>query len=112
MLSFLEFIMENTTYYYHVTYARNWKTIQHKGLTPSVGKRSRKLSEKPAIFLFGSKDDAEDALMNWLGDELEGYPVILLQVSLPPGVPAHKVAFEYQVFQPIPPQYIRNLGEI
>jgi hypothetical protein len=55
---------------YHVTPTKNVKSIMRDGLRPQVGKRSKKIpGEANGIFVFNSKSDAEDAVMNWLGDE-------------------------------------------
>lgn len=56
---------------YHVTKSSNLESILKSGLIPSVGKRSEQLDEAPCIFLFPDRDSVEDALANWLGDELD-----------------------------------------
>jgi hypothetical protein len=73
-----------TKSYYHITPAKNVASIKEKGLVPQVGDRSRKLKEKSGIYLFNSKEDAEDGVDNWLGDEFpEGEPLATLRVDLP-----------------------------
>ena len=57
---------------YHVTPARNLRSIVSKGLRPSVGDRSSKIAgEQSAVYCFPDKASLEDALMNWLGDEFD-----------------------------------------
>lgn len=57
--------------FYHVTKKENLLSILKKGLLPTIGDRSKKLNEQPAIFLFKSIDELDTALMNWLGDEFD-----------------------------------------
>ena len=57
---------------YHVTKKTNLNSILSKGLIPSIGERSLKLGESQAgIYLFPTKEDCNNALMNWLGQEFE-----------------------------------------
>lgn len=115
MLSFKKFIeeAEDDNTFYHVTPSENVKSILDQGLKPSVGSRSEKLNEKPSTFLFKSKNDVEDAMMNWLGDEFEDTPVNLLKIKLPTHIKPHNTAgFEHQVFDHIHPKHIEDLGEI
>jgi hypothetical protein len=100
--------------YYHVTKSNNIDSIMKNGLMPSVGDRSKKMNERPSIFLFKSIQDVEDAMMNWLGDELEDHPATLLKIKIPQHVQIYPTSagYESQVFDHIPPDYIQNLGEI
>jgi hypothetical protein len=69
---------------YHVTPARNLKRIFKEGLRARRGARSRKLQEGKAIFLFPTRQAAEEAAANWLGDEFaEGTRLALLKVLVP-----------------------------
>lgn len=55
---------------YHVTPIENLPSIKRYGLIPKIGKRSQKLGEPvEAVYLFLNKDEVNDALANWLGDE-------------------------------------------
>jgi len=118
MISFKNFITEtadeDADTYYHVTKTSNVKSIMKNGLKPRVGKRSKKLNEKPSVFLFKTKDHVEDAMMNWLGDELGDHPATLLKVKVPKHIPVHTSpsSFEHQVFDHIPPKHIENHGDI
>lgn len=94
--------------YYHVTETKNVKSILKNGLKPSVGARSEKMKEKPSTFLFKHRDDAHDAVMNWLGDEHGDAPLTLLKVKLPKTIKVHKTSAEYehQVFDHIHHKHI------
>lgn len=97
--------------YYHVTQTRHVASILKDGLKPSVGERSAKMGEKPSSFLFKSKEDAYDAVTNWLGDEHpEDQPLSLLKVKLPKTIKAHKTEadYEHQVFDHIHPKHISH----
>ncbi len=100
--------------YYHVTKSNNVSSIMKNGLLPSVGDRSKKFNERPSIFLFRSRQDVEDAMMNWLGDELGDDPTTLLKIKIPHNIQVYPTSagYERQVFDYIPPEYIQNLGEI
>jgi hypothetical protein len=95
---------------YHVTPTRNVKSILAKGLVPSIGARSSQLETESNLFFFPSKDAAEDALMNWLGDEFpEDEPLALLAVSSNglEGKFTQGAEYEYTVSSPVPPQNIK-----
>lgn len=97
---------------YHVTPTRNVKSILVKGLIPSIGQRSAQLETESNLFLFPTKDAAEDAVMNWLGDEFDDEPLSLLAVSsnglegkFTPGA-----EYEFTVSSPVPPQNIKVIS--
>lgn len=84
--------------------------MQH-GLQPQVGERSRSMDDESGIYLFASRDDAEDAVMNWLGDQFDDEPLTLLRVTIPAGAYVRQ-AFEILYREPISPDRIEVLGEI
>jgi hypothetical protein len=95
---------------YHVTPTRNVKSILAKGLVPSIGARSSQLETESNLFFFPSKDAAEDALMNWLGDEFpEDEPLALLAVSSNglEGKFTKGAEYEFTVSSPVPQQNIK-----
>lgn len=97
---------------YHVTYAEGVSSILRDGLVPRRGLRSCSLGEgREAVFLFPSLEDVEDALMNWLGEEMDDdKPLALLEVQLPPDLSFRsEVAWEMIVEDLIPPDCIRVL---
>jgi hypothetical protein len=88
---------------YHVTRLADLYAIKQTGLKPSIGPRSRDFGENiPAIYLFGSIADAEQAVMNWLGDQFdETEHLVLLRVDVT-GVQIEHNAFEFSTRQFIP----------
>ena len=102
--------------YYHVTPTINIPRIFEQGLLPQRGDRALLMNEEEdAIFLFPSRADVDNALMNWLGDEFEeDEPLTLLEIELPPNVQVvpSTVEYEVMVFDPIPPKYIKDLGAV
>jgi len=57
---------------YHVTLASNMKSILSQGFIPSIGERSKNLGEtEKAVYFFHSLEECDNALWNWLGEELE-----------------------------------------
>lgn len=92
-------MLANSDVYFHVTLTRHVDKILRKGLCPRRGPRSRKLGEPhKAVYLFKSREDAENGLSNWLGDELsEDEPVALLSVRLPAGTLRLNTTAEYEI---------------
>src|SRR5580700_3541900 len=70
--------------YFHVTLTNNWNYIQKNGLQVKTQKRGIGGDDTPAIYLFRTREEAEDGVTNWLGDELpEEEALMLLAVDLP-----------------------------
>ena len=68
---------------YHITPTKNLKSIAKQGLKPTVGDRSSQIAgEKSGIYVFPDKISAEDAVMNWLGDEFEDEPLTMLKIDV------------------------------
>lgn len=69
---------------YHVTPTQNLRSVMKNGLVPNIGDRSSKIAgEQNGIYLFPSVEAAEDAVMNWLGDEFDkDEPLTLLKVNI------------------------------
>jgi hypothetical protein len=103
---------------YHVTPDHTYQTkIKRHGLIPRIGARSKNIGEPiKRIYLFGSLNACEDALMNWLGDEYEDMGVefvAILEVDLD-GIDVERnpyVPWEYWVFDPIPPDRIKLIRQ-
>ena len=72
---------------YHVTPLDQVPNILETGLEPRIGPRSEAMELEPRVYLFGDQESVEQALMNWLGDEMygaewrSGYAV--LRIDLP-----------------------------
>lgn len=75
---------KNAKFVYHVTPTQNLRSVMKNGLVPNIGDRSSKIAgEQSGIYLFPSVEAAEDAVMNWLGDEFdEDEPLTLLKVNI------------------------------
>lgn len=103
------FEFEEASTAYHVTYAKNVKSIQQHGLIPQIGSASAEYGEEEnRIYLFPSKEDATEAVMNWLGDFYdEDEPLALLEIDLT-SIPIKKsVEWEYYTDSKIPPDRIK-----
>lgn len=98
-------------YAYHVTPAKNVRWIMKDGLVPQIGPASSTYGEsEKRLYLFPSKDDADDATMNWLGDQYEDEILALLQVDIT-GIPLKKdVDWEYYTDTPISSDRIKVLS--
>lgn len=65
---------------FHISSVKNLVRIKQKGLIPSIPKD---MVDDKAIYLFKTKDDAEQALMNWLGDRFnDDDEVVLLTIDI------------------------------
>lgn len=54
---------------YHLTTSAGLPFILKEGLQPKIGERSRDCNEQePAVYLFPTEDDLENALSGWLGE--------------------------------------------
>lgn len=99
---------------YHVTPTANVESIMESGLMPQIGPRSQRAGEEdPAIYFFVTKVEMENALMNWLGEEMGDRPISILEVRLPRPFQAvlFREGFEVGCAQHISPEYIRIFNE-
>lgn len=97
---------------YHVTPVRNLKKIMQDGLIPRHGVRSHRISEPtPAIYLFPSLADVDDAINGWMGNNFSDEArLALLAVTVPLDISMHSdVEYERAIHSPIPPENIRVL---
>lgn len=97
--------------FFHVTPMENVQNIMEHGLVPQIGERSGAQGEEtPAIYLFPTRDDMDNALSNWLGEWFEDAycpdaELAVIKVSLPKDVYVHydrTVLYECYVTEPIP----------
>ena len=97
--------------FFHVTPMKNVQNIMECGLVPQIGERSDAQGEEtPAIYLFPTKDDMDNALSNWLGEWFEDtygadVELAIIKVSLPRDIYVHydpSVVYECYVTEPIP----------
>jgi hypothetical protein len=97
---------------YHVTTDNNLARITSQGLIPQIGERSADLGEPvPAVYLFPSLADLEDALGGWLGECFEDYEDSLhvLKVDLTDAVIDQEVEWELKCYDAIPADRISYL---
>lgn len=76
---------------------------------PAIGDRSDAAEEPvPRVFLFGSRQDVNDALGNWLGEEFEDYDGALLVIELEtplaaePTFPDAEESWEWSTTEAVP----------
>ena len=95
---------------WHVTPKENQAGIERTGLVPLIGPRSAKMQEPvPAIYMFNERTGMEDALMNWLGEELDEYgQLVTCRIELPNGFPIYRTSVGWEIIteKPIPREYI------
>lgn len=101
--------------YFHVTPRKNLSAIQKEGLLAQIGDRSQEAKEEAeAVFLFPSKEDMDNALLNWLGEAFEEEDeLIILQIDLPADFPVKRdedsngeLMYEAYSYKNVPPEYI------
>lgn len=105
--------------FYHVTLKENYEKIKNEGLVPSIGTLSQLAEENVArVYLFPSLEDMENALLNWLGEQIndeygEDVECCSLKIDLPDTFPISFGEIEYEVYSydTIPPQYISYLKD-
>lgn len=120
-MSLIQYILKESThgkYAYHVTRRENWDSIKQKGLIPSVPEDFEEDYE--AVYLFPTRQDAETALGQWLGDRIdeweeendEDYDEIVFKVDISEVNPQNiiqDVEYELVVLEPIPPNKILSI---
>lgn len=112
------FLKEKT--YFHVTLMENVPSILEHGLVPQIGERAEEFGEtEPAIYLFPSKDDMNNALYNWLGEWYndnygEDCELAILHIRLGKNVPVFQTEAEYERICKvvIPPEAISFYDEL
>lgn len=88
---------------YHVTLLSNLKSIKKYGLLCQIGPRSQDLGEPTkAVFVFPNLDYANDAVMNWMGDEFDDDDkLIILQVKLTEKDVDHEPDIDYERYRTV-----------
>lgn len=72
-----------STFVYHVTPTKNLKGIAKQGLVAALGDRTSQIAgEKSGIYVFPDRVSAEDAVMNWLGDEFDDENLTMLKIDV------------------------------
>lgn len=107
--------------FFHVTPMENVQNIMEHGLVPQIGERSGAQGEEaPAIYLFPTMDDMDNALSNWLGEWFEDtygpdVELAIVKAFLPPDIYVHyalSVAYECYVTEPIPSRHLFFFTEV
>jgi uncharacterized protein (DUF952 family) len=93
-------------YLYHITKKSNISSIKKNGLLPN----RPTVDEPHGIYLFKSKTDAAEALMNWLGTRFEENDELVLLTIDPNGLKIHpstlNANYEVISYDSIPPKNI------
>lgn len=104
--------------YFHVTPKACLSGVLETGLVPSVGRRASAAGEPtPRVWLFPSYSSLEDAMLNWLGDELDGLDPVALKIVLDPEFADRHMTpvpgtFECVCDMTVPPECIVLLGPV
>ena len=109
--------------YYHVTKASNLESIMNNGLKPRIGELSKLCDEcVERIYLFKSEDDMENALMNWLGENInnlygESAEFIALKIEIPLEkcnylIDDNESEYEAFCYDTIKPEYISYYKDV
>lgn len=110
--------MPDKRVYFHVTPKACLSGILETGLVPAVGRRASAAGEPtPRVWLFPSYSSLEDAMLNWLGDELDGLDPVALKIVLDPGFADLHVTpvpgtFECVCDVAVPPECVVLLGPV
>ena len=93
------------TFYYHITKTTNVPFILKQGLIP---KKPTDFEDVEGVYLFKSIEDAEDAVMNWLGDRFdEDEELTLLKIDST-GIKKTEQGAAYEIIskEKIEPQFL------
>lgn len=94
---------------YHIARGEDVGAIRKLGLVPMIGNRSAEAGEKSsAVYFFKTPQDAENAMLNWMGDDADG-PLYMLTAVLPKSYAAaleDTAAYETACTAPVPPDYL------
>lgn len=104
--------VESKRYMYHVTPKKNLRYITKNGLVPKIGNNSLLYGETDnRIYLFSSLIEAEDAVMNWLGDLYDDEVTLaLLKIDVTNIDLGSEVEWEYYTTKLIPPDRIEVIS--
>jgi hypothetical protein len=108
---------------YHVTTKKYYQKIKKQGLIPRIGKLSKEYGEKEKrIYFFITKEEVDNALLNWFGEALEDHyeeeEFVLLAINLN-SFDIHQTLdsngnsfFEQSINFTIPPNLITFISEV
>lgn len=100
------------TYYYHITPKRNLEIIRTQGLVPSVPKDLP--GEEQAVYLFPSREDAEDSWDQWMDDRFDENEELVMLTIVDNGIRIEPSSVGWEVIskQVIPPSNIVSVEDI
>ena len=114
--------MVNRHLVYHVTSKHNLTQIQKQGLIPKVPEDYGENGDEIGIYCFPSRNDVENALMNWLGERIEDWEdetgksydevLLILDISGLSFTEDPDVGYEIIVKEPITPDRILKVESI
>lgn len=105
-------VLENDMVY-HLTKTSNVPNIRTQGLKPSIP--TDMPTEEEGVYVFKTKEDAENALMNWYGeryeDDDEEFSLLTIDIT---GLRlfATLADYEYISYEAIPPSNIIKIEDI
>lgn len=112
----------NRNIVYHVTSKRYLPSIYQNGLTPKIPEDYGESGDEIGIYCFPSMEDAENAMMNWLGERIEEWEeaeqteyqeiVLVLDITGLRTKENHEVGYEIIVKEPISSDRIVDLVDI
>lgn len=101
--------------YFHISSKENLDSILENGLIASIGERSQEIGERiEAVFLFPNKEEMDNALYNWLGEQFDdSEELVIFQIDLPSNFPVYREVdsngedfYEVHCYCDIPEEYI------
>ena len=101
---------------YHVTFKHLVPRIEQEGLKPSTPPDYS--GEVEAVYLFQTREGAEDALGSWLGERIDEIPGsddwqdVLMTVDITGLKCRSDVEYEWACLEPIPPNRILKVEDI
>ena len=97
---------------YHVTRTRDLPQILEDGLLPVTPRGA--MDDEKGVYLFSTRVDMEDAVMNWLGDRFDEDEDLTLLTLSHEGVETHSTAARYEVisYDAISPENIVSTESI
>mgnify|MGYP003403202480 CR=1 FL=1 len=104
--------MKNNSFYYHITKKKNITKIKNGGLKI---RKPKDMEDEVGIYLFKSRESAEEALMNWLGerfDEEEELVILTISPKFVTDISITDAEFEVISKKNIPIEAIVNIEHI
>jgi hypothetical protein len=113
MIKLIDILFENTVdYVYHLTKLSNLDSIKKHGLRPTIPVDMD--TEEEGVYVFKTKEDAEDALQNWYGDRYDDSDEFAILTIKTDGLRLFSTLadYEYVSYETIPPSNIVNMEKI